>query len=76
MLSIFFFNGNPLFFLDASPFNCLNDSIKILLHYISWTFLRKKNKVGKNKFPYVRTKFLYCRLDFRQLKELSESRKK
>jgi hypothetical protein len=40
----------PYFFLDSdSPFNCLNDSIKILLYYIR-KFLRKKNKFGKNKF--------------------------
>jgi hypothetical protein len=41
--SILFLNGNPLFFfLDSdSPFNCLNDSIKILLSYIR-KFLRKK----------------------------------
>jgi hypothetical protein len=49
--SILFLNGNPLFFfLDSdSPFNCLNASIKILLSYIR-KFLRKKKKVGKNKF--------------------------
>jgi hypothetical protein len=50
--SLVFLNGNPLFFfLDSdSPFNCLNESIKILLSYIR-KFLRKKNnKVGKNKF--------------------------
>jgi hypothetical protein len=42
--SIFFLNGNPPYFLDSnSPFNCLNDSIKILLVYIR-KFLRKKNK--------------------------------
>jgi hypothetical protein len=41
--SIVFLNGNPLFFfLDSdSPFNCLNDSVKILLSYIR-KFLRKK----------------------------------
>jgi hypothetical protein len=41
----------PIFFLDSdSPFNYLNDSVKILLSYIR-KFLRKKNnKVGKNKF--------------------------
>jgi hypothetical protein len=41
----------PIVFLDSdSPFNCLNDSIIILLPYIR-KFLRKKNnKVGKNKF--------------------------
>jgi hypothetical protein len=40
----------PIFFLNSdSPFNCLNASIKILLPYIR-KFLRKKNKVGKNKF--------------------------
>jgi hypothetical protein len=40
-----------IFFLDSdSPFNCLNESIKILLSYIR-KFLRKKNnKVEKNKF--------------------------
>jgi hypothetical protein len=38
------------FFLDSdSPFNCLNANIKILLSYIK-KFLRKKNKVAKNKF--------------------------
>jgi hypothetical protein len=44
----------PCFFLDSdSPFNCVNDSIKILLSYIR-TFLRKKkNKVGKNKFYII-----------------------
>jgi hypothetical protein len=49
--SIVFFKWKPsIFFLDSdSPFNCLNDSIKILLPYIR-KFLRKKNKVGKNKF--------------------------
>jgi hypothetical protein len=48
--SIVFLNGNPLFFLDSdSPFNGLNVSIKILLPYIR-EFLRKKKKVGKNKF--------------------------
>jgi hypothetical protein len=32
----------PIFFLDSdSPFNCLNDSIKILLSYIK-KFLKKK----------------------------------
>jgi hypothetical protein len=32
----------PIFFLDSdSPFNCLNDSVKILLSYIR-KFLRKK----------------------------------
>jgi hypothetical protein len=40
----------PIFFLDSdSPFNCLNDTVKNLLCYIR-KFLRKKNKVGKNKF--------------------------
>jgi hypothetical protein len=40
----------PIFFLDSdSPFNYLNASTKILLPYIR-QFLRKKNKVGKNKF--------------------------
>jgi hypothetical protein len=50
--TVFFKWKPPIFFLDSdSPFNCLNDSIKILLPYIR-KFLRKKNnKVGKNKFP-------------------------
>jgi hypothetical protein len=40
----------PSFFLNSdSPFNCLNDSIKILLSYIR-KFLRKKKKVEKIKF--------------------------
>jgi hypothetical protein len=40
--SILFLNGNPIFFLNSdSPFNCLNDSVKILLSYIR-KFLRKK----------------------------------
>jgi hypothetical protein len=40
--SILFFNGNPLFFFYSdNPFNCLNDSIKMLLSYIR-KFLRKK----------------------------------
>jgi hypothetical protein len=41
----------PISFLDSdSPFNCVNDSKKILLSYMK-KFLRKKNnKVGKNKF--------------------------
>jgi hypothetical protein len=49
--SIDFLNGNPLFFFlySDSPFNCLNAQIKILLPYIR-KFLRKKNKVEKNKF--------------------------
>jgi hypothetical protein len=48
--SIVFLNRNPLFFFYSdSPFNCLNASIKILLPYIR-KFLRKKKKVGKNKF--------------------------
>jgi hypothetical protein len=48
--SIVFFKWKPpIFFLDSdSPFNCLNDSIKILLPYIT-KFLRKK-KIRKNKF--------------------------
>jgi hypothetical protein len=43
MSSIVFFKWKPpIFFLDSdSPFNCLNDSIKILLSYIR-KFLRKK----------------------------------
>jgi hypothetical protein len=49
--AIVFLNGNYLFFfLDSdSPFNCLNDSIKILLSYIR-KFLRKKKKFGKINF--------------------------
>jgi hypothetical protein len=40
----------PIFFLDSdSPFNCLNDSIKILLSYEE-IFEKKNNKVGKNTF--------------------------
>jgi hypothetical protein len=40
----------PYFFLDSnSPFNCLNDSIKILLSYIR-KFLRKKKKLEKINF--------------------------
>jgi hypothetical protein len=41
--SIVLLNGNPLFFfLDSdSPFNCLKDSVKILLSYIR-KFLRKQ----------------------------------
>jgi hypothetical protein len=44
----FFFNDNPLFFfLDSdSPFDCLNDSIKILLSYMR-KFLRKKKSRKK-----------------------------
>jgi hypothetical protein len=38
-----------VFFDFDNPFNCLNDSIKILLSYIR-KFLRKKKKVEKNKF--------------------------
>jgi hypothetical protein len=51
MSSIAFLNGNPpFFFLDSdSPFNCLNDSIKILLSYIR-KFLRKKIKLEKINF--------------------------
>jgi hypothetical protein len=38
----FFKWKTPIFFLDSdTPFNCLNDSIKILLPYIR-KFLRKK----------------------------------
>jgi hypothetical protein len=45
-----FLNRHPLFFLDSdSPFNCLNDSIQILLSYVM-KFLRKKIITGKNKF--------------------------
>jgi hypothetical protein len=42
-----FFKWKPsIFFLDSdSPFNCLNASIIYIRK-----FLRKKNKVGKNKF--------------------------
>jgi hypothetical protein len=41
-LIVFFKWKPPIFFLDSdSPFNCLNDSIKILLSYIR-KFLRKK----------------------------------
>jgi hypothetical protein len=41
--SMFFLSGNPvIFFLDSdSPFDSLNDGIKILLPYIR-KFLRKK----------------------------------
>jgi hypothetical protein len=48
VIDTFFKWKPPIFFLDSdSPFNCLNDSIKIL-------FLHKeifeKKKVGKNNF--------------------------
>jgi hypothetical protein len=50
VIDSFFKWNSPILFLDSdSPFNCLNVSIKILLPYIR-KFLRKKNKVGKNKF--------------------------
>jgi hypothetical protein len=54
--SILFLNGNPLFFfLDYdSPFNCLNDSIKILLSYIR-KFLRKK-KINVEKINFITNK--------------------
>jgi hypothetical protein len=40
----------PYFFLDSdSPFNCLNDNIKILLSYIR-KLLRKKKKLEKINF--------------------------
>jgi hypothetical protein len=43
VIDIFFLMKTPYFFLDSdSPFNCLNDSVKILLSYIR-KFLRKKN---------------------------------
>jgi hypothetical protein len=49
VIDTFFKWKPPIFFLDSDiSFNCLNDSIKILLPYIR-KFLRKK-KVGKNKF--------------------------
>jgi hypothetical protein len=56
--SIVFLNRKPLFFfLDSdSPFNCLNDSIKILLSYIR-KFLRKKNiKLEKINFTTNKNK--------------------
>jgi hypothetical protein len=51
VIDTFFKWKPPIFFIDSdNPYNCLNDSIKILLSYIR-KFLRKKNnKVGKNKF--------------------------
>jgi hypothetical protein len=50
MSSIVFLNGNPYFFLDSdSPFNCLNDCVKILLSYIR-KFLKKKIKLEKINF--------------------------
>jgi hypothetical protein len=50
--SIVFFKWKPpIFFLDSdSPFNCLNDSVKILLSLHKEIFEKKNNKVGKNKF--------------------------
>jgi hypothetical protein len=43
-VSLVFFKWKPpIFFLDSdSPFNCLNDSIKILLSYIRKFFMKKK----------------------------------
>jgi hypothetical protein len=51
-----FLNGNALFFfLDSDiPFNCLNDSIKILLSYIR-KFLRKK-KIKLEKLNFIKNK--------------------
>jgi hypothetical protein len=50
VIDTFFKWKPPILFLDSdSPFNCLNDSIKIFSSYIR-KFLRKKNKFGKNKF--------------------------
>jgi hypothetical protein len=50
MSSIVFFKWKrPIFFSD-SPFNCLNDSIKILLSYIRKLLRKKNNEFGKNKF--------------------------
>jgi hypothetical protein len=59
VIDTFFKWKPPIFFLDSdSPFNCLNDSIKILLPYIR-KFLRKKNnKVGENKFYNVSLELL------------------
>jgi hypothetical protein len=50
--SIVFLNGNPLFFfLDSdSPFNCLNDSIQILLYYIRKILRKKIMKLEKLNF--------------------------
>jgi hypothetical protein len=45
----------PIFFLDSdSPFNCLNDSIQILLSYIR-KFLRKK-KINLEKINFITNK--------------------
>jgi hypothetical protein len=54
--SIVFLNRNPIFFvLDSdSPFNCLNDNIKILLSYIR-KFLRKK-KIKLEKINFIMNK--------------------
>jgi hypothetical protein len=51
-----FLNGNALFFfLDSDiPFNCLNDSIKILLSYIR-KFLRKKI-IKLEKLNFIKNK--------------------
>jgi hypothetical protein len=46
---------SPTFFLDSdSPFNCLNDSVKILLSYIR-KFLRKKI-ISSEKINFITNK--------------------
>jgi hypothetical protein len=53
--SIVFLNGNPLFFFYSDiPFNCLNDSVKILLSYIR-KFLRKKI-IKLEKLNFIKNK--------------------
>jgi hypothetical protein len=54
MSSIVFLNGNPYFFLDSdSPFNCLNDCVKILLSYIRKFLKKKKNNNNNNKLEKI-----------------------
>jgi hypothetical protein len=48
---VFFKCKPPIFFLDSdSPFNCLNDSVKILLSYIRKFFRKKIIKLEKINF--------------------------
>jgi hypothetical protein len=55
VIDTFFKWKPPIFFLDSnSPFNCLNDSIKILLSYIR-KFLRKK-KIKLEKINFITNK--------------------
>jgi hypothetical protein len=55
VIGFFFLIETPIFFLDSdSPFNCLNDSIKILLSYIR-KFLRKK-KINLEKINFITNK--------------------